>query len=324
MHTSAKFFMAGFAIVLAQICCGGSVAPKIDEGAKRVSVPAKVAKQNIYAELKGAIEYLIVSPGGKEYESLFICQADPLPLYEALVKAGMKPGSPARDEGDKYFMPKGAKVRVFIEYNDGKENKRVRAESFVLDSETQKSMQDVDWIFTGSKNAKDPESGKDMLQAVLVKNIIALYHTDATVLLQNPLKPGEGSSRYKAHLDILPKAGTDVTIVFEAAPTPAKREVPAGMKHIHLKVSGNVQGVGFREFAQRTAKQLKLSGWVRNLPGGEVELEAEGPEAAIKELEEKLAKGPRGAKVDKVAPVAAVSEDELGEFEIRETPAANQ
>ncbi|MCL6553967.1 MAG: acylphosphatase [Firmicutes bacterium] len=60
---------------------------------------------------------------------------------------------------------------------------------------------------------------------------------------------------------------------------PAGRPVRA-----HVWVRGRVQGVGFRFFVARHARELGLAGWVRNLPDGRVELVAEGPQAAVDAL----------------------------------------
>jgi acylphosphatase len=290
---------------------------QIDEKEHRVSFDAKVARQNIYAELKGALEYLIVVPGGKEYEALFVAPVNLQAVYDALVKIGVKVGAPARDDGTTYTLPKGGRVRVFVEYADGKETRRVRAEALVHDAVANKAMAETDWVFTGSRKANDPETGDPILQAMLVKNMASLHHTDATVLLQNPSKEEQQEQRYKAGPNV-PKEGTPVKIVLEAASAPPVA-VPAGHKRIHLFIAGTVQGVGFREFTRRSARELKLKGWVRNLPSGEVELEAEGPEAAVVELEGKVHKGPRGAEVKKVESKSPGGE-ELNEFEILETP----
>jgi len=51
-----------------------------------------------------------------------------------------------------------------------------------------------------------------------------------------------------------------------------------------LTVSGTVQGVGFRYYIRRLASALGLTGYVRNLDNGDVEITAEGPKAAIEEL----------------------------------------
>lgn len=62
-------------------------------------------------------------------------------------------------------------------------------------------------------------------------------------------------------------------------------------------IGGRVQGVGFRFFTQRTAARLGLTGWVRNLPDGQVESEAEGDLDSLTALESALRQGPRGALV---------------------------
>jgi len=56
------------------------------------------------------------------------------------------------------------------------------------------------------------------------------------------------------------------------------------MKRVHIFVSGIVQGVFFRHFTSMKAKQLGLTGWVRNLRDGRVEMVCEGNEDAIKEM----------------------------------------
>jgi acylphosphatase len=63
-------------------------------------------------------------------------------------------------------------------------------------------------------------------------------------------------------------------------------------------VFGRVQGVGFRAFVQRNGQRLGLDGWVRNIPGNRVEVDAAGPEVAISELHGLLQKGPLFARVD--------------------------
>lgn len=55
-------------------------------------------------------------------------------------------------------------------------------------------------------------------------------------------------------------------------------------KAVHVYYSGQVQGVGFRYTARHMAKSLGLTGWVKNLPDGQVELLAEGEESVLKEL----------------------------------------
>jgi acylphosphatase len=65
-------------------------------------------------------------------------------------------------------------------------------------------------------------------------------------------------------------------------------------------VSGRVQGVGFRFFAEAAALREGLHGWVRNLPDGRVEALAEGEAEALERFERAIGHGPPGARVERV------------------------
>jgi len=67
-----------------------------------------------------------------------------------------------------------------------------------------------------------------------------------------------------------------------------------------MVVSGVVQGVGFRFFAVRKAKEFGLTGWVRNTFEGTVESEVEGEKGSILEYIKDLKAGPGGAKIKDV------------------------
>jgi acylphosphatase len=67
-----------------------------------------------------------------------------------------------------------------------------------------------------------------------------------------------------------------------------------------FRVSGRVQGVGFRFFAQEAAAHEGLSGWVRNLDDGRVEMLVEGDREAVERFERKIRRGPPGARVEDV------------------------
>jgi acylphosphatase len=66
-------------------------------------------------------------------------------------------------------------------------------------------------------------------------------------------------------------------------------------------VSGAVQGVGFRYFAKRAAEWLGLSGYVRNLDDGRVEIYAVGSRVQLGELRRELERGPLGSNVERVS-----------------------
>jgi acylphosphatase len=69
------------------------------------------------------------------------------------------------------------------------------------------------------------------------------------------------------------------------------------MDRLQATVIGQVQGVGFRYFVKRYAESLSLTGFVRNLPEGQVEVVAEGAPDALDQLTKLLSIGPSGAVV---------------------------
>lgn len=77
----------------------------------------------------------------------------------------------------------------------------------------------------------------------------------------------------------------------------------------HLKITGRVQGVGFRYFTRKNADLLNLTGWVRNMPDGSVEVFIYGDEDSVDKMEERLWSGPGSAFVSEIIQVKS---DERG------------
>jgi len=68
-------------------------------------------------------------------------------------------------------------------------------------------------------------------------------------------------------------------------------------RRLHARVTGRVQGVGFRYFVIGVAGELGLKGWVRNRRDGSVELVAEGDEEILNKLIQALKRGSRSSVV---------------------------
>ena len=81
-------------------------------------------------------------------------------------------------------------------------------------------------------------------------------------------------------------------------------------------ISGRVQGVGFRYFAERAAHQLGICGYVKNLWSGSVEVYAVGNETSLEELKRQLAEGPRSARVKGVEESEETVREEYTRFVI--------
>ena len=78
------------------------------------------------------------------------------------------------------------------------------------------------------------------------------------------------------------------------------------MRSVRLRVTGRVQGVGYRAWAMDTARRLGLRGWVRNRADGSVEALVTGEEDAVAAMIEACREGPFAARVRAVA----VSDDD--------------
>jgi acylphosphatase len=72
------------------------------------------------------------------------------------------------------------------------------------------------------------------------------------------------------------------------------------MRTVRVKIAGHVQGVFFRASCARLADDLGVSGWVRNLPDGDLEAVFQGPDAAVERILAWCREGPRHARVDAV------------------------
>jgi acylphosphatase len=85
----------------------------------------------------------------------------------------------------------------------------------------------------------------------------------------------------------------------------------------HLAISGRVQGVGFRFYMERKARELGVFGWVRNRRDGSVESVVHGEPGAVETIIEWARRGPPSAVVAEVK--VGDGEGEFGRFEVRPT-----
>ncbi len=85
---------------------------------------------------------------------------------------------------------------------------------------------------------------------------------------------------------------------------------------IHLTLSGRVQGVGFRYYTYDEATRIGVTGFVRNLRSGDVEVVAEGTRAQLSELIDKVKSGPSFARVTNFQENWEPAKGEFREFRI--------
>lgn len=85
---------------------------------------------------------------------------------------------------------------------------------------------------------------------------------------------------------------------------------------VHVFIDGRVQGVAYRFYAEKYARRLSLSGWVRNLDDGRVEVLAEGPAPEIEAFLDRLREGPSLARVERFDVRREAATGEFRDFRI--------
>ena len=260
--------------------------------------------------LQGAVEYLLCGQAGKEYESIIVVNSSAKEIHDAMLKLGVKRGTPPMydEEKDEMIGATGTGVLVFVEWESSGETKRVRAEDLLHNMQTQKPMQHVAWIFSGSREVPDLDSEDEdamIPQAFIGNDIVALNYVDGSALFQSPIPSEE--SPYKKNTETLPPLGTAVKVTIE---------VNQKMQ-CYILISGKVQGVGFRYFTRQNAMRLGVHGYAKNLPNGKVEVVAEGDKGTLDAFVKILWKGPPASRVEDVKVEARPHSGEYTSFGVK-------
>lgn len=85
---------------------------------------------------------------------------------------------------------------------------------------------------------------------------------------------------------------------------------------VHLLITGFVQGVGYRHFVKRSAESFELTGWVKNLPDGRVEVLLQGTKESLEQAINEFWKGPFVADVDDIQVAFKDTETPFNDFSI--------
>ena len=268
---------------------------QIQETEKQLVLTGEISKAlgEYDAHLRGAVEYLLCARGGKEYESIVVVDATAKEIHAAFGTLGVEPGTPPgyNMETDEPTPPKGQTVVISVAWTAAGKTQKVRAEELLFNVKTQKPMQHVAWIYTGSRIVPDLGSDDEdamLPQAFMSNDIVALNHLDGSALFQNPLPEAAAENLYEKNDAILPPLGT-----------PVKVTIKVNQKmQFYVLIGGKVQGVGFRNFTQRNATRLGVNGYAKNLANGKVEVVAEADKGQLDALVASLRQGPRYARVD--------------------------
>ncbi len=182
----------------------------------------KIEISGIVNMQKGLIELLATAPGGKEHESVMVLNCNPALLQTALILIGLEQGGGANQQGSDSPIY-GDFVYAYIQWGEGKKQKLVRAETFILDQKSNRPMLNTPWVFTGSQFIQHYKTGEKIFAANVNGILIATYY-DPSAILNNPLKERADDTSYYANPKVIPPKGTKITLILTLNPLEKKTE----------------------------------------------------------------------------------------------------
>jgi hypothetical protein len=194
----------------------------IDKEKKSVAIDATIAPRKL-AHLSEVYPIELIAgwahpKGKKAHETVVTIDANPSDVHKALVDVGLKPGKPAKGEGAEAAGPD---VSVFIEVPAGDgPAKKLSPDKFLVDPKTKKPFpKSVKFRFTGSIESQvAPDKPEKKYGADLSGTLIVIFPvTDETVLQSSLTMKEEKYLKLETNKDALPKEGTAVKLVIEAA-----------------------------------------------------------------------------------------------------------
>jgi hypothetical protein len=194
----------------------------VDKEARTVTIDAKVAPRKLAdPKFEGKIYPIEVvasweyPKGQKAHETVLTFDVKPSAVHEALTGLGLEAGKPAAAEDQ---TPSGAEVKIFVEL-PGDPPRRIPIEKVLTDSKTNKPLpKGVKWLFTGSAKKVDPATNQMVYGADQTGTLISIFPvTDQTVFQSSLTLKEEKFIKLETTPDVLPKEGTAVKLVIQAA-----------------------------------------------------------------------------------------------------------
>jgi len=177
----------------------------VDGRTRTLKMPAKVNMQ------KGFVELLACTPKGKTHESVLVSDVDPLYFQLALLLLGLEPGAnPSSPDTARSRIGDMIEIRVHWKTSAGQPVCHC-AEDLLLDVKKNACMERTPWVFLGSRTHDGQFLGR------FAGSLITTYH-DPLSIVDNPLPSCNDDTVYKANPNVVPPAGTPVTLIISPAP----------------------------------------------------------------------------------------------------------
>jgi outer membrane protein assembly factor BamB len=197
---------------------GGAIA--IDPARRTITVPCRVAPRKL-PTLKEIYPLEVVAcyphpQGQKAHETVVVIDARPSDIHKALEQLGLKPGTPARGEGQ---AASGPEVGLYLALPGivSDQPRLVPIERLMVDKRTSKPVPSFKWIFTGSVlRQPDPDKPAKAYAADLTGTLISIFPvTDETVFQSNLTMKEEPLLKLETNKNLLPEEGTPLQLVIQ-------------------------------------------------------------------------------------------------------------
>ncbi len=167
----------------------------------------------------GILEFVSVTPGGREYESLLTLTAKPSALQFALLLIGAQPGKDPEAGMPKSHLPdyeRGTRLVVEVEWEAGGEKRRGPVAVWLRDRKTGRAPEKLEWIFSGSYFTKDL-SGNRLFMADAEEAHVGLWWNPAIPVNVvgdhgNPYQSDHEG--FEVNSAVVPPVGTPVKVIF--------------------------------------------------------------------------------------------------------------
>jgi hypothetical protein len=191
-----------------KVPAGKNISLLIEGGKRAVQVDAEVCLR------EGALEQLLTRKGAKEHEAILAADIDARDLHKALLLTGAEPGSPVTYQ-PKFKAPAGAKVKVFVRWDEKGKARTEPAQKWVQDVKSKKAL-DSDWVFAGSRFVKNFDEGKPDYYLANDGDVICVANFESA-LLDLPFSSSKDDAEriFVAFTERIPPKGTKVALILE-------------------------------------------------------------------------------------------------------------
>ncbi|HVT90277.1 MAG TPA: YdjY domain-containing protein [Tepidisphaeraceae bacterium] len=194
-----------------------------------IDIPQKQVRVECEAlHCEAPLEFLCVTAGGSEHESVIRTRAKPSQIHAALLMLGMEPGEPLKfiPGTKKWLAPHGPPVDISFEFDKAGKHYSVPATRLMRDIKTKKPMPSMSWVFVGSR-----VMGEGKYAADIEGYVVSIVNFELTLIDVPALVSSANETlEWEADLDLLPPLGSPMTMILQplgADHSPARPAEPA-------------------------------------------------------------------------------------------------